>query len=345
MRAAELDYELPPHLIAHHPAEKRTGSRMMVVRAGAARPFPVGTFAETFLEQLRPDDLVVANDSRVLHARLQVTRPGGGTGELLLLEPVAPEENRWRAMARPARRLQPGMELSTAMGGTLLCVERESSGDWVVQLPVEAAKVEDWLLEHGQVPLPPYIEANGQPPDRYQTVYSDIAGSVAAPTAGLHFDDELWMRLQNEVEVATVTLHVGAGTFQPIRVDDLDEHDMHSERYSIDEATDSAIRQALGAGRRIVAVGTTSTRVLESVYGPAGGPLNGTSRLLIQPGYRFECVGALLTNFHLPRSTLLALVMALAGDDTIHAAYSQAIADEMRFFSFGDAMFIHGGAA
>jgi S-adenosylmethionine:tRNA ribosyltransferase-isomerase len=199
-----------------------------------------------------------------------------------------------------------------------------------------------WLLEHGLVPLPPYIEANGQDPARYQTVYADEAGSVAAPTAGLHFDEQLWARVRERCEVAHVTLHVGAGTFQPVRADDLADHDMHAERYAVPPATDAAVRDALAAGRRVVAIGTTTTRVLESVYGPSALPLAGSTRLFVTPGYAFGCVGAMLTNFHLPRSTLLALVMALAGEATTRAAYAQAIEQRMRFFSFGDAMFVHG---
>jgi S-adenosylmethionine:tRNA ribosyltransferase-isomerase len=341
VRTSELDYELPERLIAHHPAEERGASQLMIVDAHSGVR-DVGRFDELLLNQLREDDLVVANNTRVLHARLPVTRPGGGEGELLLLEPV--DATVWRSLARPARRLRPGMELATSTGRVLSCVEREADGHWLIDVGVTESEVPSWLAVDGLVPLPPYIAANGQDPARYQTTYATIEGSVAAPTAGLHFDDELWRAVSNRCEVATLTLHVGAGTFLPVRVDDLDEHDMHAERYEVPDSTDRALREALSNDRRIVAVGTTTTRVLESVYGASQLPTAGSTRLFMAPGYRFACVGALLTNFHLPRSTLLALVMAFAGEDTTRNAYQTAIERDMRFYSFGDAMFIHGAS-
>lgn len=343
MQTASLDYHLPPELIAQRPAAERAGSRLLVVRAGSHAPETEGPFGQTFFDQLRPDDLVVANDTRVLHARIPVLRPGGGRAELLLLEPAPEASRQWRALARPGKRLRPGMDVACQNGdASVRIVEQAEEGEWIVELPVPTGDAANWLQEHGEVPLPPYITPNGQPPDRYQTVYSEPAGSVAAPTAGLHFDEEGWERLAREWETVRLTLHVGAGTFRPVRVDDLADHDMHAERYEVPPSTDAAVRTALAAGRRVVAIGTTTTRVLESVYGEAAMPLRGSTSVFITPGYRFGCVGGLLTNFHLPRSTLLALVMALAGEGTALAAYEHAVAHRFRFFSFGDAMFIHG---
>lgn len=344
MDIARLDYELPEELIAQAPAEERGASRLMVLHAGSSESPAVGRFAETVVEQLRADDLIVVNDSRVLHARLELQRPTGAACELLLLQPLtgAGHEQRWMALAKPARRLRSGMELQARDGQLVRCVERDSDGTWIVELPVPAREAEGWLSETGQVPLPPYIRANGQPPDRYQTVYARSAGSVAAPTAGLHFGEELWQQLRASHEVVPVTLHVGAGTFLPVRADSLAAHQMHAERYSIADAAHQAIARALDERRRVVAVGTTTTRVLETAYGAERGPLQGQTSLFISPGHSFRCVSALLTNFHLPRSTLLALVMAFAGESTIATAYQHAVRERLRFYSFGDAMFIHG---
>ncbi len=310
----------------------------------------VGQFNDLFLGQLRPDDLIVANDTRVLPARIRVSRPGGGAAELLLLNPLD-QAGRWRAMARPGKRLRPGMKLQPIVGGDALitCIGRtdDDGGDWIVELPAGVGT--DWLETVGELPLPPYMDDAEESRDaakagRYQTVYANEQGSVAAPTAGLHLDAHAWQSLRDTYDVHTVTLHVGPGTFLPVRADNLNDHTMHAERYSIPAATAEAITQARRDGRRIVAIGTTTTRVLESAWGndATDVPLSGSTDLFIRPGYGFSVVGALLTNFHLPGSTLLALVMALAGIDTMHAAYREAIERQMRFFSFGDAMFIHG---
>ena len=349
MDITELDYDLPEHLIAHNPAHERGASQLLVVDASAgvdeARcDGEIGRFDQVFPGQLRDGDLVVANDTRVLHARLAVQRPGGGVGELLLLEPVnAADPLTWRCMARPARRLRPDMPLVCTDGSTIRCVSREADGLWIVELPSHTSTdVAGWLSTVGDVPLPPYITPGNQPADRYQTVYADEHGSVAAPTAGLHFDETLWASIRANHDVAHVTLHVGAGTFQPVRASNLADHDMHAERYTVADTTHAMIMRALDEERRVVAIGTTTTRVLESVYGPSASPRTGQTRLFIMPGYEFGCVGAMLTNFHLPRSTLMALVMARAGTQRIRAAYARAIAEQMRFYSFGDAMFIHG---
>lgn len=257
---------------------------------------------------------------------------------MLLLEPVSART--WSALARPARRLRDNMQLTASDGSIVTCMARQPDGTWHVNLP-EIDNTAAWLERVGELPLPPYIASDNQPADRYQTIYGSNAGSVAAPTAGLHFDDDLWHRVRRNHDVAHVTLHVGAGTFQPIRVDRLDEHDMHAERYSVSDSSHQLIQDARAEGRRIVAVGTTTTRVLESVYGPSKRPRSGHTNLFITPGYEFGCVGAMLTNFHLPKSTLMSLVMARAGIDRIRSAYAHAIDQQMRFYSFGDAMFIH----
>jgi S-adenosylmethionine:tRNA ribosyltransferase-isomerase len=349
----DLDYDLPVELIAQHPAPERGASRLMVLEAGSSEPRALGRFDELLLDQLREDDLVVANDARVLHARIPLRRATGGAGEVLLLAPTDQQPSdastcRWEAMARPARKFRDGMVVQAVHGGddrdaAVTFVERSSSQTWVVELPVGLGEVPAWLLEHGELPLPPYVTERGQDGDRYQTVHARVDGSVAAPTAGLHFDDELWARVRERVDqVSYVTLHVGAGTFLPVSDGSLDEHVMHHERYEVPSATDIEIRRALADGRRIVAIGTTTTRVLEHVYATDTPELSGSTDLFIVPGHEWSCVGAMVTNFHLPRSTLIALVMAFLGREETRAAYERAIADGMRFYSFGDAMFIHG---
>lgn len=343
----DLDFVLPDELVAQHPATTRGGSRLLVLDAMDGGTSEIGRFDATFLDQLRDGDLVVANDARVINARVPVERPTGGIGELLLLAPVtgidSGDASRWSAMARPARKYRPGMELATVLGDARVrCVERTGDQTWTVELPAAVDDVPAWLRSHGELPLPPYVHERGQDPDRYQTVHARVEGSVAAPTAGLHFDEELWNRVRERCEVAHLTLHVGAGTFLPVAEGPLDAHVMHHERYEVPAATWEAVTAALADGRRVVAIGTTSTRVLEHVFGPAGGGRTGSTDLFIVPGHRWSCVGALLTNFHLPRSTLVALVMAFAGIEATRAAYERAIAERMRFYSFGDAMFVHG---
>jgi S-adenosylmethionine:tRNA ribosyltransferase-isomerase len=312
MRTSELDYDLPPELIAQHPLERRDDSRLLVYRRASGevehrrfRDLPA---------KLEPTDLVVVNDTKVVPARLRLRRPGGGEAEVLLLERI--REGLWEALARPSRRLRPGMRLGP--------VElRESLGDgrWRVRLEGEP---------DGEAPLPPYITEPLGDPDRYQTVYADEAGSAAAPTAGLHFTPELLTRL----DVERVTLHVGLDTFRPISADTLAEHEIHSERYGVEGAAWERIRSA----SRVVAVGTTTVRVLESLA--RGAPLEGRTGLFVTPGFDFRRVDALLTNFHLPRSSLLALVMAFAGVEETRRIYRLAIEERYRFYSFGDATLI-----
>jgi S-adenosylmethionine:tRNA ribosyltransferase-isomerase len=310
MKASDLDYELPAGLIAQRPVENRDEARLLVFERGTGeiRHRRFGDLPD----ELTRGELVVVNDTRVIPARLTVQRPGGGAAEVLLLERVG--DALWEALARPSRKLSPSMRL-----GPVELVEPLGGGRWLVRLQGEPA---------GEVPLPPYIREPLEDPERYQTVYAERSGSAAAPTAGLHFTRDVLDRL----DVETVTLHVGLDTFRPICVDELDEHALHGERYAV--APDTWRR--IEAAPRVVAVGTTTVRVLETVAG--GGPLEGRTELFVTPGYRFRRVDALLTNFHLPRTTLLALVMAFAGVEETRDLYREAIAARYRFYSFGDAM-------
>ena len=308
MDSSELDYELPAELIAQQPAERRDASRLLVYdrASGAVRH-------RTFRELAEEVDglLAVVNDTRVVAARIRIDRP---KGEVLLLEHEGGGE--WLALARPTRRLRAG-----ARYGTLELLEHLGEGRWRVRLDGEP---------HGEAPLPPYITEPLRDPDRYQTVYAEEAGSAAAPTAGLHFTPELLARL----EVERVTLHVGLDTFRPLATETLEKHQLHGERYSV---RPEAWRR-ITAAERVLAVGTTTVRVLETVA--RGGPLSGRTALFVTPGFRFQRVDALLTNFHLPRSTLLALVMAFAGVEETRRLYRAAIDARYRFYSFGDAMLI-----
>ena len=312
MKSGELDYELPAELIAQHPVEPRDESRLLVFdrRSGAIRH---RRFAE--LPDELSGELVVVNDTRVVPARLRLRRESGGEAEVLLLEPLN-GDGTWEALARPTKRLRPGERL-----GPVELLEHLGEGRWRLRLEGEPA---------GEAPLPPYIVEPLADPERYQTVYARERGSAAAPTAGLHFTPELLARL----DVERVTLHVGLDTFRPLAVDDLAEHRMHSERYRVEPAAWERIR----AADRVLAVGTTTVRVLESLA--RGAPLEGRTDLFVTPGFEFRRVDALLTNFHLPRSTLLALVMAFAGVEQTRELYRVAIAERYRFYSFGDAMLV-----
>ncbi len=312
MRSDELDYELPPELIAQRPAERRDESRLLVFEreSGDVRHRRFGELPD----ELRADELVVLNDTRVLPARIRAQRPGGGEAEVLLLESLGGDE--WEALARPSRRLRAGQEL-----GPVTLLRPLAEGRWRVRLHG---------APDGELPLPPYIRERLDDPDRYQTVYANEPGSAAAPTAGLHFTRELLEGLPTE----RVTLHVGLDTFRPVGTQTLAEHRIHSERYAVDPPAWERIR----AAERVLAVGTTTVRVLESLA--RGAPLEGRTNLFITPGFEFRRVDALLTNFHLPRSTLLALVMAFTGIEQTRELYRRAIAERYRFYSFGDAMLI-----
>ena len=332
MRTDELDYALPEELIAQRPAERRDGSRLLVHRAGGA--IEHRRFAE-LVDLLDPGDLVVANSSGVLRARIAVRRPSGGRGEVLLLEQR--EGGVWEALVRPSRRMRPGIAVA-AEGGELTIEPLEPLGDgrWLVRPSLAGAALERALEGAGEMPLPPYVHDPAVPDERYQTVYAREPGSAAAPTAGLHFTPELWERLRARCEVVEVELRVGLDTFRPVAAETLAEHAMHSEAYRVEPAARAAILGAVAAGRRVVCIGTTSVRVVETVADPAA-PDEGRTSLLIAPGYRFRAVGALVTNFHLPRSTLLALVMALCGVEETRRIYAEAIRERYRFYSFGDA--------
>src|SRR5919206_1145199 len=309
MRSAELDYDLPAELVAQRPAEKRDGSRLLVYErsSGVVRH---RRFAD--LPEELAGELVVVNDTRVVPARIPLERP---RGEVLLLERLD-EDGLWEALARPTRRLRPGRRL-----GPVELIEHLGEGRWRLRLHGEPT---------GETPLPPYVVEPLADPERYQTVYAREAGSAAAPTAGLHFTPELLERL----DVERVTLHVGLDTFRPVAVDDLAEHRLHGERYEVAPEAWERIRAAGG----VVAGGTTTARVLETLA--RGGPLRGRTDLFVTPGFEFRRVDALLTNFHLPRSTLLALVMAFAGVEETRRLYRLGIERRYRFYSFGDAMLL-----
>ena len=313
MRSSELDYELPRELIAQHPPERRDASRLLVHdrASGESRH---RRFDELPAE-LADGTLVVVNDTRVLPARLRLERPGGGEAEVLLLERLG-ENGTWEALARPSRKLRPGQRL-----GPVELLEPLGEGRWRLRLEGEPA---------GEAPLPLYIREPLADPERYQPVYARSEGSAAAPTAGLHFTPELLAAL----DVERVTLHVGLDTFRPLAAETLEEHELHSERYEVEPAVWERIRGA----ERVLAVGTTTVRVLESLA--RGAPLSGRTDLFITPGFEFRRANALLTNFHLPRSTLLALVMAFAGVEETRRLYRLAIEERYRFYSFGDAMLL-----
>ncbi len=335
MNVAEFDFELPDELIAQLPPTVRSGSRLLHVDAQ-------GALADRQFRDLpgllRPDDLLVMNDTRVIKARLFGHKASGGKLELLV-ERVTGELEAL-AFIRASHAPKPGSQIHLADSTAVEVVARL---DDMTQLRFPRP-VLDVLDRLGLLPLPPYIEHTPTADDeaRYQTVYANEPGSVAAPTAGLHFDDAMLNALRAEgVRTAQLTLHVGAGTFQPVRVDNIADHTMHSERYTIPQATIDAIRETRLRGGRVVAVGTTSLRTLEAAArsGPLAAGASETD-IFITPGYPFKVVDALITNFHLPKSTLLMLVSAFSGMDTIRAAYAHAIQERYRFFSYGDAMFL-----
>jgi S-adenosylmethionine:tRNA ribosyltransferase-isomerase len=331
MHADELDFRLPPELIAQHAAEPRDSSRLLVCdrASGAVRH---RLFAD-ILDELREDDLLVVNRTRVRPARVLALRETGGVAEVLLLEPQA--GGLWLALVRPYRRLREG---ETVSAGELRLTIRERLGEGRVLVLPEAPRPLDEMLDLvGRMPLPPYITEPLADPSRYQTVYADHPGSAAAPTAGLHFTPALWEEAGRRHQIAAVTLDVGLDTFRPLTTGIVEQHQIHSERYSVPEPSAQMIERALSERRRVVAVGTTSVRVLETVFGQPRAPLEGRTRLLITPGYEFRVTGALVTNFHLPRSTLLAMVMAFAGIERTRDLYRTAVSERYRFYSFGDA--------
>jgi S-adenosylmethionine:tRNA ribosyltransferase-isomerase len=314
MDTAQLEYELPPELIAQRPAERRDESRLLVYER-ASGEVRHRRFSE--LPDELAGELVVVNETRVIPARLRLHRRSGGEAEVLLLERIGPD-GVWEGLARPSRRLRPGERL-----GPVELLESLGEGRWLLRLEGRPA---------GETPLPPYITEPLDDPERYQTVYAREEGSAAAPTAGLHFTAELLAQL----DVARVTLHVGLDTFRPVETEALAEHRIHSERYEVVPSEWERIR----AADRVLAVGTTTVRVLETLAHATRPTYTGRTDLFITPGFKFRRVDALLTNFHLPRSTLLALVMAFAGVEETRRLYELAIAERYRFYSFGDAMLI-----
>lgn len=331
MLTSELDYELPEGLIAQKPATPRDSSRLMVVDVHR------GTIEHHVFRELpsflRVGDAVILNETKVLPARLSVRRPGGGEAELLFLRDLDAGDGTWEVMARPSRRLRPGMVLSVG-DDELRVVEPLGEGRWVVV----GTDIREVLQRYGRMPLPPYIRPTPEAEEAYQTFYARTSGSAAAPTAGFHFTEEVLKKVERVgARISRVTLHVGTGTFSPVRTEKLEDHRMHAERYFVPEET----ARNVGDAKRVVAVGTTVARTLESWA--ESGVREGETEIFISPGYQWKVVDVLLTNFHLPRSTLLAMVMAFAGKGLIREAYEIAVRERYRFFSFGDAMLLVGG--
>ena len=336
MLRSEFHYELPDELIARHPPEQRSAGRLLHVD-GARCSYADRRVAD-LPELLQPRDLLVVNDTRVIPARLWARKATGGRVEMLLER--SSDASRARVQLRASKAVRPGAELTLA-DGSVIEVVAQVDDFWEIDFRADPLAVFERL---GEVPLPPYLDRQPEAADRerYQTIYARERGAVAAPTAGLHFDTDLLERCRERgAQIASVTLHVGAGTFQPVRVDDLAHHRMHAEQVSVDSTLCAAVMDARRDGGRIVAVGTTVVRALESAAqaGPLQ-PFAGDTRLFIVPGYRFRVVDALLTNFHLPESTLLMLVAAFAGRELVLEAYRHAVDARYRFFSYGDAMFV-----
>ena len=341
MKTSDFYFDLPQELIAQTPLERRDASRLLALdrATGATRHLHFYDLPSL----LRPGDCLVLNDSRVLPARLIGRRAGGGACEVLLL--VDRGNKVWECLVRPGRKLRPGAKITFGDGElSAEVVGEEPGGNRLVRFDYQGIFLE--LLERlGRMPLPPYIKAELEDGERYQTVYSKVMGSAAAPTAGLHFTAGLLERIRAMgVKVCYVTLHVGLGTFRPVKAENLDEHEMHAEYCVIPQETADAVNETKRAGGRVICVGTTSCRTIES-WAEEDGTLRasaGWTSIFIYPGYRFKVLDGLITNFHLPESTLIMLVSALAGRERVLAAYVEAVRERYRFFSFGDAMFIAG---
>lgn len=340
MQRQDFAYELPEELIAYEPAAERTGSRLLCLD-GPSGEFRHSRFVN-LLDELRAGDVMVFNDTKVIPARLFAQKASGGKLEILLERIL--DEKRFLAHIRASKSPKPGSEIILQDGTSVTMRQRH---DALFEIDCGEHAVLDLLHAHGHMPLPPYIDREDTPEDqtRYQTVYGRHAGAVAAPTAGLHFDEAMLESIRKKgVEVVYVTLHVGAGTFQPVRVDNIQEHTMHSEWMTISDDTCVTINQARAQDQRVIAVGTTSVRCLESAAQQSQGaelqPYTGETDIFIYPGYAFQQVDALITNFHLSESTLLMLVSAFAGYQHTMAAYKAAVAERYRFFSYGDAMWI-----
>lgn len=341
MKVSDFNYNLPEELIAQVPIEKRDESRLMVLDK-TNKTIENKVFKD-ILDYLKPGDCLVRNNTKVIPARLYGIKEGTGANvEFLLLNRI--EGDIWEVMVRPGKKVMPGVRVT--FGDGLLkaeVIEKMDNGNRKVKFEYNGI-FNEILDQIGLMPLPPYIKERLKEKNRYQTVYAKYEGSAAAPTAGLHFTDELLEKIKAKgVEIANVTLHVGIGTFRPVKVENIEEHDMHSEHYYIKQEDADKINNARKNGGRIISVGTTSCRVLESVADENGfvKETEGDTNIFIYPGYKFKCIDCLITNFHLPESTLIMLVSTLAGKDFVMSAYEEAVKEKYRFFSFGDAMFIY----
>ena len=340
MKVTEFDYELPEELIAQTPIEKRDESRLMVLNR-KEHTIEHKTFKD-IIDYLEPGDCLVRNNTKVIPARIYGKKETGANIEFLLLNNI--EGDIWETIVRPGNKLHIGTKV--IFGDGLLKAEildTMPGGTRKVLFTYEGI-FNEILDKIGLMPLPPYIHKELKEKDRYQTVYAKYEGSAAAPTAGLHFTKELLEKIEQKgIEIANVTLHVGIGTFRPVKEDTVEEHEMHSEHFYIKQEDCDKINKAKKNGKRVIAVGTTSCRVLETIANPENGtvePIEGDTQIFIYPGYTFKCIDGLITNFHLPQSTLLMLVSALAGKEYIMKAYNEAVQEKYKFFSFGDAMFI-----
>jgi S-adenosylmethionine:tRNA ribosyltransferase-isomerase len=341
-RASAYHYHLPPDRIAQHPVEPRDRSRLLVVPRDGS-PFRHLEFRD-LVDLVEPGDALVLNETRVFPARLRGRKPTGAPAEVLLLRPRTADEREWEALVRPGGKLKPGRAIEVADGLRILIVDSLADGGRVVRLESEL-RPREALERWGEMPLPPYIERPAEESDRerYQTVYASATGSVAAPTAGLHFTPAMLEALREKnVELVTLLLHVGVGTFRPVEHEELHRHEMHSEWYEVPERSARALNDTRSRGGAVWAIGTTVVRTLESVVAEDGRLRAGSgwTALFIRPPYRFRSVDRLVTNFHLPRSTLLMLVAAFAGHDRAMSAYAEAVAQGYRFYSYGDAMVI-----
>ncbi|MGN1269599.1 MAG: tRNA preQ1(34) S-adenosylmethionine ribosyltransferase-isomerase QueA [Clostridia bacterium] len=340
MKVSDFNYDLPKELIAQVPIKNRDESRLMILDRNL-KTIEHKVFKD-IIDYLEPGDCLVRNNTKVIPARLYgVKELTGANVEFLLLKRISGDI--WEVMVRPGKKLMPGAKVT--FGDGLLnaeIIEKLDGGNRKVKFEYNGI-FNEILNEIGLMPLPPYIHEKLKEKDRYQTIYAKYEGSAAAPTAGLHFTEDLFEKLkQKGVEVANVTLHVGIGTFRPVKVENIEEHNMHSEHFYIKHEDAEKINKAKREGHRVIAVGTTSCRVLESIADENGmvKEKEGDTSIFIYPGYKFKCLDALITNFHLPESTLIMLVSALAGKDFIMEAYNEAVKEKYRFFSFGDAMFI-----
>ena len=339
MKVSDFNYNLPEELIAQTPIQKRDESRLMVLDRNN-KTIEHKVF-KNIIDYLKPGDVLVRNNTKVIPARIYGKKETGANVEFLLLNNI--EGDVWESIVRPGNKLHIGTKVVFGEGKLKAeIIDILEGGTRKVKFEYEG-KINEILDEIGLMPLPPYIHEELKDKDRYQTVYAKFQGSAAAPTAGLHFTDELLEEIKEKgVEIANVTLHVGIGTFRPVKVQAIEEHHMHSEHFYIKQEDVEKINKAKQEGRRVIAVGTTSCRVLESIADENGmvKETEEDTSIFIYPGYKFKCVDALITNFHLPESTLLMLVSALAGKDFVMEAYEEAVKDKYRFFSFGDAMFI-----